>query len=164
VVRIKPILRGYVIVFSILVVFPYFLIFTNNYFSLPICRNYIFQIIGFLSVLIGATVILYCLNLFVRIGKGAPVPTEQPRHLVSEGLYKLTRSPMYLAVFLILFGEFLLFGHFSLLLYFLISIPLFHFNVVYREEPKLKRKFGKEYINYMKEAPRWFPMRISRRT
>jgi len=153
--KIGLILRGYTVISFILIIFPFFLIFTNDYFSLPAYRNYICQIIGLLLVLTGISVILYCLKLFVRIEKGIPVPTEQPKQLVTQGLYKFTRNPMYLGAFLILFGEFLLFGRLLLFFYFLISIPAFHFNVIYREEPELKRRFGKKYIQYTEKVPRW---------
>ena len=153
--KIRLILRGYTIISFIMIIFPFFLILINDYFSLPVYQNYICQIIGLLLVLTGISAILYCLTLFVRIGKGIPVPTEQPKQLVTQGLYKFIRNPMYLAAFSILLGEFLLFGRLLLFFYFLISIPAFHFNVIYREEPELKRRFGKKYIQYTEKVPRW---------
>jgi len=34
---------------------------------------------------------------------------------------------------------------------------VFHFIVIFYEEPLLKRKFGFAYANYCSEVPRWLP-------
>ena len=34
---------------------------------------------------------------------------------------------------------------------------LFHVYVVYFEEPVLKKRFGKEYTDYLRVVPRWLP-------
>jgi protein-S-isoprenylcysteine O-methyltransferase Ste14 len=93
--------------------------------------------------------------MFYFIGKGTPVPIDPPKHLVIKGIYKRTRNPMYLSVLIIIFGYFLFFGHLALLMYLASLAGFFHLFVVLYEEPTLKKKFGKSYFRYLKEAPRW---------
>lgn len=55
------------------------------------------------------------------------------------------------------FGHFLWFGYWNLLVYAILVFILFHTFVTYYEEPTLKRKFGAAYENYRKNVPRWMP-------
>ena len=67
---------------------------------------------------------------------------------------------MYLWFFVILLGEFLVFGQLMFLFGFLLAIVGFHLYVVYFEEPGLKKRFGQEYLDYLKKVPRWLPRKL----
>ena len=84
-----------------------------------------------------------------------PLEPSEATHFVSEGIYKLSRNPMYvgLACCLIAWAIWL-----SYLLTW-IGIPLFiaymtRFQII-PEERILRLKFGKEYENYCLKVRRW---------
>lgn len=153
--KTKSILSGCIIGFLFTILFPLITIFINNYLNLSIYNYFIYKIIGFIFCISGIFIFLYCSYLFIKIGRGTPAPIEPPKELVIQGVYRFTRNPIYIGYFLILLGEFFVFGHFLLLLYFIILLFFMHFYVVYVEEPKLKKRFGKTYIEYTKNVPRW---------
>ena len=79
--------------------------------------------------------------------------------LVTGGLYRFVRNPMYLAVASIIIGQALLLGQLVLLPYaaaFGLAVWVF----VHRyEEPVLQRRFGAEYDAYRRAVPAWWPRR-----
>jgi len=75
--------------------------------------------------------------------------------LVSDGLFKYTRNPIYLSGFILFIG--ISFITNSLIMLILI-IPLFFVireGVVKREEKYLERKFGEDYLDYKKQVRGW---------
>jgi protein-S-isoprenylcysteine O-methyltransferase Ste14 len=154
--RLKSILLGLTFALFGGIVIPYYLIRLNDYFSLPILFNSaLTKIVGFLLIAVGLYIFLYCSKIFVSLGKGTPVPIEPPKKLVAQGLYKYSRNPIYIGYFLILLGEFLFFGYFLQLIYCLLAVLSFHLLVIYYEEPRLKKRFDKFYLEYLKKVPRW---------
>ncbi len=112
---------------------------------------------GLIPITIGVLAYIWCVRDFIIIGKGTPLPLNPPRELVSKGLYKVVRNPIYLGVLFILIGESILFGSVLLIIYTLVILLLFHLFIVYYEEPYLKKKFGESYKNYYYRTPRWIP-------
>jgi protein-S-isoprenylcysteine O-methyltransferase Ste14 len=116
--------------------------------------------IGALAPLtIGAAVYLRCLWEFAARGRGIPTPVDHPRRLVVTGLYRYVRNPMYVGVLLVLLGEAVFFRSTSGLLYALVWLALIHLNVVFYEEPYLRRRFGGDYERYTRAVHRWLPGR-----
>jgi protein-S-isoprenylcysteine O-methyltransferase Ste14 len=64
---------------------------------------------------------------------------------------------MYLAVFLVVIGEALLFLSVPLLVYFGIVALVVQLFVVGYEEPTLTQRFGDDYTAYRRRVPRWIP-------
>jgi protein-S-isoprenylcysteine O-methyltransferase Ste14 len=72
--------------------------------------------------------------------------------LIVKGPYKYIRHPIYLGHFLELVGIALTFSAFySLIFIFVVNLPLYIQRAFYEEKKSLK-KFGKEYIIYMKNV------------
>lgn len=109
-------------------------------------------------VLAGAAAFLYCTGLFVRLGRGTPVPMAPPSRFVSTGLHRHTRNPIYLAYGAILFGEAVFLGSTGALVYAALMCLVFHIGVVVHEEPQLRRRFGADYARYSASVPRWIPV------
>jgi protein-S-isoprenylcysteine O-methyltransferase Ste14 len=152
----KSILSGILLGATLFIIFPEVGIYINEFFHLPIFRNIIYQIAGLSLCFISLSLFVCSSHLFSKIGKGTPAPIEPPKELVAEGIYHFTRNPIYIGYISAMIGEFLIFGHFLLLLYVLGAIFFVHFYVVYVEEPSLKKRFGGQYVIYMKTVPRWF--------
>jgi len=116
--------------------------------------------LGVVPLMAGILIVLRCAFAFAWEGLGTPAPIDAPRALVVNGWYRYVRNPMYWGAFLILVGEWALFGAgWSTVLYvtgFALAAGLF---VKFYEEPALHRKFGREYDEYCRNVPRWIPRR-----
>lgn len=107
--------------------------------------------------ILGGVVILWSFWNFLYEGRGTPAPIDPPKDLVAAGFYRYVRNPMYTGVLSIIIGHFLWFGFWWLLIYAVLVFLTFHSFVTLYEEPRLKRKFGAAYENYLHEVPRWIP-------
>jgi protein-S-isoprenylcysteine O-methyltransferase Ste14 len=105
----------------------------------------------------GAAMILTCIVDFARRGRGTLAPVDPPRKLVTAGLYRYVRNPMYVGVVTTLAAEALFFGSRSLIIYAAAAWLVFHVWVLVYEEPHLESAFGEEYAHYRAAVPRWIP-------
>src|SRR5262245_59577690 len=63
-----------------------------------------FRVTGLAPLIAGFILLLWCVRDFYVAGKGTLAPWSPPRNLVTVGLYRLSRNPMYVAVALMLVG------------------------------------------------------------
>jgi protein-S-isoprenylcysteine O-methyltransferase Ste14 len=116
---------------------------------------------GGLRWLVAGFLILICVALFaagVRNFSRAetPLPTNQPaRVLVTTGIHRWTRNPVYLGLLLIYVGIGIAAqSPWSLLLALPLALVI-HYGVVKREEAYLERRFGDAYRDYKGRVRRW---------
>jgi len=114
-----------------------------------------YQYFGFIIVAVGFIVMINCIISFAIKGKGTLSPADPTKKLVVTGLYNYSRNPMYVGVILILIGEALFFQSTKLLLYSILIYTAFYFFIILFEEPRLRKDFGQEYINYCKKVRRF---------
>jgi protein-S-isoprenylcysteine O-methyltransferase Ste14 len=114
-------------------------------------------LIGLLPLLAGVGLFFWCNEMFAFTGRGTLAPFSAPTFLVRSGPYQRVRNPMYLAIFLMIGGEALLFHSLWLVGYLLFLIIGVHLFVVFIEEPHLTRKYGESYQGYLHTVPRWLP-------
>lgn len=107
-------------------------------------------------MLLGTTLIFYCINIFRLRGKGTPVPANPPNKLVKSGLYQYTRNPMHIGYLITIFGLSLFFGYLLLYVYLVLLFIFLNSYLVFVEEPALIKRFDKKYKEYLKKVPRWF--------
>ena len=113
------------------------------------------QPVGFLPLILGTILLLWCTRDFYVLGKGTLALSAPPRRIVVTGLYRYTRNPMYVAVCLMLVGWAASFGSVYVLIYALAVLIFFHLRVVLFEEPWMARLHGKAYEQYCATVPRW---------
>ena len=111
--------------------------------------------LGAAMVVAGWTVLLICAREFARAGRGTPAPYDPPRSLVTSGLYRFTRNPMYVGVVTAIFGQAIWFHSRDAAIYGIAMILAFHVAIRIYEEPRLTRVFGQQYLDYKKSVPRW---------
>lgn len=81
---------------------------------------------------------------------------ETQQGVIDRGVFTYVRHPLYLGTLLIYLGFVLVsFSILSFLIFILIFF-LYNYLAVF-EEKDLERVFGKDYLEYKKRVPRWFP-------
>jgi len=114
---------------------------------------------GLVAILVGATILVWCVADFARLGRGTLAPVDPPKALVIRGLYRYVRNSMYVGVVLVLLGESALFRSTSLLLYTAVFLLIANLFVMLYEEPTLRARFGESYEHYRRSVGRWIPRR-----
>jgi protein-S-isoprenylcysteine O-methyltransferase Ste14 len=114
-----------------------------------------YQYAGAAIFVIGFIIMLTCIVSFAIKGRGTISPADPTRQLVTTGLYRFSRNPMYVGVMLILIGEAILFSSTSLCAYVAFAWIAFQLFIWRFEEPRLIKDFGKEYNAYRKQVRRW---------
>lgn len=103
---------------------------------------------------IGFVVMIFAWWQF-KEGAVAICPTDTTEHLITDGVYRFTRNPMYLGIVLMLSGVAIIFGtlpfYAAALGYFVVMDRLF----CRFEEEKLAAAFGREYEDYKSKVRRW---------
>jgi protein-S-isoprenylcysteine O-methyltransferase Ste14 len=82
-------------------------------------------------------------------------PWKTSSVIVSRGIYRLTRNPMYLGMAIAYLGLALGAASPSALVLFPLTIVLIHTQVIAREERYLEAKFGDKYLEYKAHVRRW---------
>ena len=114
-----------------------------------------YQWIALVIIISGIAILLYCIYHFAKYGRGTLSPADPTKKLVTKGLYRYSRNPMYLGVLLVLLGEMIFMRSFMLGAYLFLVTVLFLLYVVYFEERRLQKSFGEDYITYKKKVKRW---------
>ena len=119
---------------------------------------------GWMFIVVGALIYLLCLLQFLAAG-GTPAIFfarhlrffigEEPSGLVSGGLYRFSRNPMYVGVLLVVFGQALLFASRKVAIYGAGLWVFFHLIIILVEEPHLRATRGQSYEQYSRAVPRW---------
>jgi protein-S-isoprenylcysteine O-methyltransferase Ste14 len=84
-----------------------------------------------------------------------PTKPEKTSHLVSGGIYRVTRNPMYLGMVCIIIATIFKFGNY----FGFIALPCFMLYItqfqIKPEERIIESIFGEQYVAYKKKVRRW---------
>ena len=112
-----------------------------------------------ISIFILSIGILILLNPVLKFKKSKttinPIKFKKVNKLVTSGIYKYSRNPMYLGLLMIVISSSIFYLNiFSILtpLFFYLWINRFQ---IKREEVFLTEKFGEDYLSYKKKTRRW---------
>lgn len=112
---------------------------------------------GLLILGVGLVILVWCVRDFYVAGKGTLAPWDPPKHLVTVGLYRYVRNPMYVGVIFILSGWAIITGSPIVAGFALFMSTAFYFRVKMHEEPWAEAKFATEWQEYKQHVPRWLP-------
>lgn len=103
---------------------------------------------------LGGTLLFWAMGRFRAAD--TPVPTcSATRALVTDGPYRFSRNPIYLALTAIYLGLALALSSLGAGLLLLPLLLTMEFGVVRREERYLERRFGEDYRLYRRRVRRW---------
>ncbi len=160
--RVVLALWGAAFVWLVFFYLPSLFIGWNEQLDWPVWQSGATQVLGGVLIVGGFALMLHCIGVFARVGRGTPIPAAPPENLVVRGIYRHTRNPIYVADVAVWLGIFLFQGHAALLLYAGIATLCIQAVIVLWEEPDLVRRFGSEYEAYRRDVPRWLPLRFGR--
>jgi len=113
--------------------------------------------LGVLSMVVGLSLMISTIRLFIRVGRGTLAPWSPTRQLVVRGPYRRVRNPMISGVLFVLIGEALIFRSPWLMAWWGGFFLANAFYLPRFEEPGLEQRFGEAYARYRREVPRWIP-------
>ena len=82
-------------------------------------------------------------------------PYGKPQQLLTEGPFRVTRNPIYVADTLFYMGAALLFADVWVWLFLPVVLVAVSFGVIRHEERLLMQHFGDDYRNYINKVRRW---------
>jgi len=106
--------------------------------------------IGFAGLLICGVALVH-----FRKAKTSPMPHDADSALITTGLFRLSRNPIYVGMALIHLGVGLAVDSLWVPLMLLPVLLILRFGVISREESYLERKFGDAYLAYKGSVRRW---------
>jgi len=112
------------------------------------------RLIGFVPIIISLALTGAAAKTLARGGTTIS-PNGQPSALVNNGIFRLTRNPMYLGMALLLTGVALFFGSATPLLAVVFFIVVVQQRFILREEQRLREAFGENFIDYCRQVRRW---------
>lgn len=110
--------------------------------------------VGLAPLVLGAWLLLAGSGRFRRIGTNIKT-FDEPGILVTDGLFSVSRNPMYLGFVLVLTGAGLLMGTASPLAMPILFALIADLWYIRFEERALRRKFGEAYEAYARRTRRW---------
>ena len=93
-------------------------------------------------------------GLFRRTGQD-PKPWESTPEIISTGIYRFTRNPMYVSMGLLQAGLGVAFANGWVVLLVPVVWGVIYAIAIRHEEAYLERKFGSRYTDYKKSVRRW---------
>lgn len=120
----------------------------------PVLSPDLQNLLAWLAIVAGGAVLLSAVGLFRKAGTD-PKPWKPASALVTEGVYRWSRNPMYLGMALLHAGVALVFDS---LVALLLLVPVLFFiqrEVIAREEAYMEARFGERYRSYKASARRW---------
>ena len=127
---------------------------TKNIFPKIEIKNEI--IFGSFMIISGLIIILSAIILFKKYQTTiTPLNPSNATKLITDGIYKFSRNPMYLGLLLVLVGISIILsltGGFFFILLFILYINLFQ---IIPEENAMVDLFKDEFLEYKKNVRRW---------
>jgi len=122
----------------------------------PVMRftSLLFQIVGGVVIVVGLLLLVTANGLFVRAGTDV-IPFRDVSALVTTGIYRYTRNPMYLGMAAVLLGCALTVGVLTALLVPLAFVVIIELRFIRPEERLLRQLFPEEYPLYSQRVRRW---------
>ena len=116
-----------------------------------------------LGGLLGAVGIVIDVAAFLRFRKSGttvnPLDPNKASHLVTDGVFRVSRNPMYLGLVLLLIGWGVWLGSASPWLVPPLFVIVLTIVQIVPEEQALSRRFGEQYLSYRRKVARWIGLR-----
>ncbi len=112
------------------------------------------MVAGGVALLAGFFFMIAGTSRFRKLGNNLE-PWKHANQIVSSGIYRFTRNPMYLGMALACLALALLFRSSWAVILLPVALLVIRTQVIAREERYLEAKFGDEYLDYKAKVRRW---------
>ncbi|MEO6812705.1 MAG: isoprenylcysteine carboxylmethyltransferase family protein [Ginsengibacter sp.] len=112
------------------------------------------KILGILLIAFALFFLIRSLKQFFQ-SKNTLVTVRPAFSLQTNGIYHITRNPMYLGLAIVYLGLSCLIGNWWNIILFPFLLLLVQQYIIKNEEKYLERRFGKEYAEYRDKVRRW---------
>jgi len=112
------------------------------------------RVVG-VTIFIASGVLAHLSHLAMKRAGTNVFPTQPTLALATDGPYRYSRNPLYIAAVGVYLGVALWVDSLVLLILLLPMAAVLHFGIVLREERYLAGKFGQSYEAYRSGVPRW---------
>jgi protein-S-isoprenylcysteine O-methyltransferase Ste14 len=109
---------------------------------------------GIVCILAGLTLIAWSVQTFWH-ARTSVLPVRPSTKIVTDGPFRFTRNPMYIALALLYLGAAFWLNMLWPILLLPVLIFVVQFYIIAREERYLERKFDGEYLQYKSRVRRW---------
>jgi len=110
--------------------------------------------IGWILIIFGVILNIWADGIFKKI-RTTIKHYETPSKFVDYGPFKISRHPVYLGMFLILLGVFVICGSIITIVFPIIFLLIIEKVFIPLEERNMIKKFGKKYLDYKRKIRRW---------
>ena len=112
--------------------------------------------IGIGFSILGLSLLILSVKSFIKNNTTInPLNLKKSTYLVTNGLFRFSRNPMYLGMLLFLVGTSIILNIIGGLIISVLFIFYMNFFQIMPEEIALENLFGKDYRNYRKNVRRW---------
>ena len=126
----------------------------NYFFPMAFLPVSVSRIAGILLVAFAVFIFVSAFQKFKRAETNLE-PWKPTTAIVSDGVFRFSRNPIYLAFTLFYLGATFLFNSLWLLALLMPVLFVMSYSVIGREERYLENKFGTEYSDYKRRVRRW---------
>ncbi len=126
----------------------------NMMLPLHLGTSMILKVVGSLLLVMVILFVVYIKRLFDH-NKTHIEPWRTTHHIITQGVYRYSRNPIYLSFSVFFTGLALIFNNVWILISIVPSLCCIHFFIIKKEEGYLEEKFGQEYLDYKNKVRRW---------
>lgn len=126
----------------------------NEFYPGPRFTGQAFQVIGGALIVVGLFLLVIAGGLFRRAGTDL-IPFRNVSTLVTDGVYRYTRNPMYLGMLLVLLGCAVTVGAGYALFVPVLFAAIIELRFIRPEEAMLRDLFPGEFPAYCRQVRRW---------
>ena len=125
--------------------------------AIPLVRLIPFpwNLFGIILIIVGIIMTLIINSVLLK-NRTSIQPFETPDVLLTSGLFKLSRNPLYLGMTIAFVGVVITLGSLSPFIFPIIFVIIINRVIIPFEENKLEMVFGDKYLDYKTKTRRWF--------
>jgi protein-S-isoprenylcysteine O-methyltransferase Ste14 len=139
---------------SLVAIFLFILPFlTHYYFPITIIIERPYSYLGIVFILTGLIFAIKTSQIFMETGNHFDLKSESVK-LITSGIFKYSRNPMYLGFLFWFNGIAILLGSLISFLYPVIFFVFANFMIIF-EDAKLRKLYDEAYIDYQSKVRRW---------